>query len=125
MLVQRAIWAAIAASTAIYALIIFMIAGNPQGPLGDAFRAPLIVPLYIMAAIAFVAGLIVPAILRTAPDRLRMIMALAIFESSAVFGLMAAFLGHDWRLYVAPWVLALVGFSRVFPTGEPAIDSRR
>ena len=124
MQLQRFIWAGIAGSTAIYALIIFMVAGNPQGTLDSAFRLPLIVPLYILAAAAFAAGFVAPMIVRSGPPRVRMIVALAVFDMCAIFGLIAAFIGHDWRLYVAPWVLALIGFSRVFPTGEPAIDSR-
>jgi hypothetical protein len=47
-----------------------------------------------------------------------MITALAVFEACAIFGLLAAFMMKDWRLCLAPWALALLGFIREFPRGE-------
>jgi hypothetical protein len=32
-----------------------------------------------------------------------------------IFGLVAAFLTKDWRLYLFPWALAIVGFIRELP----------
>ena len=56
--------------------------------------------------------------LKHAPARTRMIMSLAIFESCAIFGLVSTFLLQDWRLYLAPWALAVIGFLRSWPSDD-------
>ena len=71
-----------------------------------------------MALFDFVLGWILPGTLKGRTSQERLVITMAIFESVAIFGLLAAFLTHDWRLYIGPWVLALVGFIRAFPRGE-------
>jgi hypothetical protein len=62
--------------------------------------------------------MIVPRFLTQSPQRLRMIVALAMFEACSIFGLVTVVLYKDWRLFVAPWVLSLIGFVREWPRDE-------
>ena len=36
-------------------------------------------------------------------------------EACCVFGVVAAMVLGDWRLFIAPWVLALFGFVTLYP----------
>jgi hypothetical protein len=47
-----------------------------------------------------------------------MIVAMAMFESCVIMGLIAAMLLKDWRLIIPTWIASLVGFMREFPRGE-------
>lgn len=116
---RRVIWLAIAFSTVIYAVIAYTEAPVPAGPLGDAFRNTTVLGLYGVAVAAFVTGFAVRAMLRDAPSRTRLVVSLAVFEACAIFGLLAVFLQRDWRLYLAPWALALIGFAAAWPSDEP------
>ena len=108
------IWFAIVNSTVIYFILAFTMGGQP-GDFDQNARSPNVLVLYALALAAFVAGwLIVPRIV-TGDAQTRMIVALAVFEACAILGLVAAFLTSDWRVYVGPWALALLGFIREFP----------
>lgn len=113
-------WAAIAFSTVIYAVILVFLVKTPRrfASFDAAFRSPLVIGLYIMAAASFLAGFVWPMLVKTAIPRVNMIISLTFFEGCAIFGLMAAFIAGDWRLYLAPWVVALLGFAREFPAAE-------
>ena len=67
----------------------------------------------------FLATIFPNAFMKETQPRQRLIVALALYESAAIYGLIAAFLKLDWRLYFVPWAIAVLGFIRVFPTGEP------
>lgn len=112
---QKVLWFAIVCSTVIYALIAFTIAGQPQGTFDAAFQRTEVFVLYGLAVAAFVAAMILP---RALPPQARFVATLAIFESCAIFGLVAAFLVRDYRLYVGPWALAVIGFLKAFPQTE-------
>lgn len=114
----KLIWFAIAFSTVVYAIIAYTTNPTPAGSFDAAVRNPVILILYLAALSSFAAATIIPKLLQRAPAQTRMILGLAIYESCAIFGLVAAFLGHDWRLYLGPWALALIGFMRVFPGNE-------
>jgi hypothetical protein len=115
---NRIVWFAIAFSTVIYAVLSYVLAPVPKQSYDAAVKNPLVLVLYFAALSSFVAGNIVPSLVKGAPARTRMILALAIFESCAIFGFVASFLLQDWRLYLAPWALAAIGFLRVWPSGE-------
>ncbi len=119
MQLERVIWFAIASSTLIYASIAILFGNPPRNPSFDqAVRTQVTLLLYGIAALEFVAATMITMLMRDRPPRVRMIIGLAMYEGCAIFGLVAAFLGHDWRLYIAPWGLAVIGFIRVFPAGE-------
>jgi hypothetical protein len=116
------IWMGIAMSTVIYLVLAYTLSGE-AGESEKLAREQYVPVLYGLAGAMFIIGwFVVRRVIRNAPEQTRMIMALAVFESCAVFGLLGAFLTKDWRVYLFPWALALVGFIREFPragTTEP------
>jgi hypothetical protein len=121
MRIERVIWLAIFMSTLIYLLVVFLIAQKNSGvPYDAAVRGTEVLVLYAIALVSFLLGNFPPEQVRKQPPRFRMITRLAIFESCAVYGVVAAFMHEDWRLYLAPWALAIIGFVRVFPSNEPS-----
>lgn len=115
---ERILWGAIAFSTVIYAFLAWTIAPNPERPFESSVRDTVTMALYAAAVMMFVAAMIVPGMLQSANARLRMIVSLSMFEACAIFGLVAAMLHNDWRLYLPAWALALIGFVRVWPSSE-------
>jgi hypothetical protein len=116
---RKIIWFAIFASTFIYAVIVYS-TSKPDRTFEESFRQPLVIPMYVMAVVEFFLALVlVPKIVRSS-GRNRMIVSLAVYEACAIFGLMAAFIAHDWRLYLGPWALALIGFMREWPA-DPSV----
>jgi hypothetical protein len=119
MRILRIIWFGIAFSTVIYAVIVFLLGNPPRfASFDESMRDPLILMLYGLGAVVFVIATVMYRAYRNRPPQLRMIVALALYESVAVYGVIAAFMRHDYRLYLAPWALALIGFIRVFPAAE-------
>ena len=111
---QRIIWGAIVFSTVIYLFVAYSLAPVPVRPFQESVRTPITLAMYAAALAGFIAALVVPSMLQQ-PQRVKMIAALALFESCAVFGLMAAILHKDWRLYIPAWIAALIGFLREWP----------
>jgi hypothetical protein len=112
---QRIIWSAIAFSTILYAIIVYTAVPAPSAPFDESMQKPATLALYAAAFAAFVAGLVLPSLLTQSPSQQKLVLTMAIFESCAVFGLLAAFLAQDWRLYIPAWIAALAGFIRAWP----------
>lgn len=112
---QKILWGAIVFSTLIYVVIAYSLAPEPVRPFEESVRAPMTLGMYAAAFAMFVAALVLPARSSQSPARTKMILALALFESCAVLGLAAAFLQHDWRLIIPPWLASLIGFVREWP----------
>lgn len=113
---SKIIWFAIVFSTVIY-LAILIAVPPPQGSFDDAVKKPLTLILYVVALSMFIAALVVPNVLGRQGQQ-KMILALGLFEACAIQGLLAAFIAQDWRLYIAPWIVALIGMIREFPSAE-------
>jgi cytochrome c biogenesis factor len=96
-------------------------ASKPHAPFDQSVRSQNTLILYGMAVATFFAGTIVWTAFRNRPLQLRMVASMAVFESSAIFGLVAAFTANDWRLYVPAWFVTLIGFMRCFPS-DAAIE---
>lgn len=116
MQTQRILWGAIAFSTVLYAGIAYTLAPVPEQPFETSVRDTFTMLLYGMAVVMFFVAMIVPRRLPAAPPRMKMIVALALFEACAIFALVAAMVHHDWRLYLPGWALALIGFVREWPS---------
>lgn len=119
MTTDKILWGAMVVSTFVYFAIIYMLGKPVEGSFQEAFmrtQFPLI--LYGIAAVTFVMANILPARNR-GPARLKMVMALALFEACVIYGLVAAFLVKDWRLFIPTWILGLIGMLRVYPSDEP------
>ena len=113
---QRIIWFAIFMSTVIYLVVIKSVSLDASGDFDAVASQGPVAMLYLIAMIVFlVTWFVAPRLMAGKDARQRMIVQLALFESCAVFGLVAAFLVRDWRIYLAPWALAIAGFIRVFP----------
>lgn len=115
---MQMIWGAIVTSTVIYAGMAYWMAAQPSTTMETALRNPLVLGLYVASLGAFVMGIVLRRVLTTVSSQLRMIASLAVFETCAIFGFVAALLQHDWRLYLAPWALALLGFMLSRPSEE-------
>ncbi|HWW60625.1 MAG TPA: hypothetical protein VN181_04580 [Thermoanaerobaculia bacterium] len=113
---RKLIWFAIFASTLIYFIIVFIIAREPQRPFNDSLRLTFTFVLYGAALVTYAMSYIAPA--RIAQAQPRFIVRLALTEAVAIYGLLAAFLAHDWRLYIAPWAVAFIGFLQAWPSAE-------
>jgi hypothetical protein len=74
--------------------------------------------MYGAAFLSFIAAMLMAGRLPVNPPHRKMIVAMAMFEACAILGLVAAFMQHDWRLYVPTWIAALIGFVREFPRDE-------
>lgn len=112
----RVIWAAIVISTFIYAFILYFLSREwpDPGSFDEAVRNQRTLVLYGLAVFTFVIASILPRLLSN--KQLAWVPSLAMFEAPAIFGLLAAFLAQDWRLFIAPWVLSLIGFATRFPS---------
>ena len=116
------IWFGIVMSTVIYLVLAFQFSSAERRDFEQVVQQQLVTVLYGLALVSFIgAWFVVPRVVKSNPQT-RMICALAVFESCAIFGLIGAFMTQDWRVYIAPWVLALIGFMRELPraaAGEP------
>jgi hypothetical protein len=119
---KKIIWLAIVMSTFIYALMLYLLAQDwpAPGAFDEAVRKQLVLPLYIAAMVAFLAAFVLPRAFRD--PKPAWIASLALFESCAIFGLLAAFVNQDWRLFVPGWALSLLGFFIRFPFESSPAD---
>ena len=117
------IWFAIVMSTIIYAVIAYQLTTTGERTeIHERSRETIVPVLYGVALASFLgAWFVVPRVVKGNPQT-KMIVAMAVFESAAILGLVGAILAKDWRIYLLPWGLALIGFIRELPrdgTGEP------
>jgi len=115
---QKIIWFAIVFSTVIYFGVAYTMAPVPALPFEESVRGTFPLVLYTVAFVIFVAALVIPGLQQSLPRRQKIIMAMAMFEACAIMGFMAAILQKDWRLFMPPWIAALIGFIREFPRDE-------
>ena len=111
---RKIIWFALFASVLIYIFIAFQTSQeNAKQPFDDTIRSTTTLVLYALALLMFILGFALPRLVSV--KQVGWIMGLALFEAATIFGLLAAFLAHDWRLILAPAALTMVGFVRLFP----------
>jgi hypothetical protein len=115
----RVIFFAIIVSTVVYAVVVWAATDQriAAQSLEDELRSPVTLGLYAAAVVMFIMAFVVPT--RIPRRSARYIARWAMLESVAVFGLVDALIFNDWRLYLPPWIVALIGLSRAFPHGEP------
>ena len=115
---EKVIWVAIAFSTFVYLGVAYTLAPTPALPFEESVRGTFALVFYAVAFAIFITALVVPGLNPSLPRRTKMILAMALFEACAIMGLMAAILQKDWRLFIPPWIAALIGFFREWPGGE-------
>jgi hypothetical protein len=115
---KKIIWFAIVIASFIYATILYYLSRQwpAPGPFEKAFENQVVLILYGLSVLTFIFALF-PRLGN--PKQNAFIVSLALFESVAIYGFMAAFLARDWRLFIGPWVLALVGFMTRWPSTMP------
>jgi hypothetical protein len=136
--VARLLWVSMLLCVLIYGVIAAMVVGETDSPVpsaNDFFRDPAVLVLTMVAVAAFLFALLVPKFLfrsagtglaapaspstnLTLSQRLLglFIVQWAMMESIAIFGLLAAFLFLDLRLFVAFGVVSVIGFALTFPS---------
>jgi predicted permease len=121
---RRVIWLGILVSTFIYGgVIVIVTKPYPQLPLSDVLQQPFVLTLYGIGLVTYVASFLVSASMERRGKRdSAFIVRLVLLEAVTVYGLVAAFLVHDWRVFIPPFVLTFIGLARVFPS--PTVDGR-
>lgn len=114
---QRVIWAGLLASTFLYAFIAWFVVGTPAVDLRTEVLQPFMLVVYAVALTTYVTAFLFSGALarRGVARETTLIVKMAMLEAVTIFGLVAAFLAHDWRLILPTWALSLVGMLRSFP----------
>ncbi|MFL6245099.1 MAG: hypothetical protein ACJ74H_03670 [Thermoanaerobaculia bacterium] len=115
---QKIIWGALVFSSFIYVLLAYMMAPNPERSFSESASATMTLALYGAAFACFLVAMVIPAMLVSTPPRVKMLVAMAMFEACVIMGLIAATVLKDWRLIVPAWIASLIGFMREFPSSE-------
>ena len=115
---QKIIWGALFFSSFIYVGIAYSLSPDPARPFSESVMQTMALTAFGVAFAAFIAAMVIPSLLVSAPQRLKMIVAMAMFESCVIMGLIAAMLLKDWRLIIPTWIASLVGFMREYPRDE-------
>ena len=107
------VWVGLVVASCIYGVIDWIVI-RPQVRLNGfeaEIRSPLVLVLYGAAVATFLGALMI------VPGRRRekFIARLALFEAVTIFGLIAAFVTNDWRLFLPGWALAALGFVQTLP----------
>ena len=107
------IWVGLFIASCIYGVIDYVVIGPlvPLRTFEEELRSPLVLALYGAAALAFLGGFSLTGTRRQNIFTMR----LALFETCAIFGLIAAFVTNDWRLFLPAWALAALGFLQTLP----------
>lgn len=105
----QVIYVGILMSTLIYAVIAWTSANaGHTKTLTQELRDPLTIGLYATAAVAFLAVMVTRA-------RRLLVVRWAMLEVPCLIGLIVALLYGDWRLFAAPWALALAALIVLYP----------
>jgi hypothetical protein len=130
------LWGAMIFSVALYGVIARVaVPEQNKQPLSEALENVVVLTLYGIGVLSFLLGIWIPRLLQKSsepgimpsmgPDASltpRLMPAFtvqyAIFESVAIYGLIAAFLQQDWRLFIGPAALSIAGFLIAAPTEE-------
>jgi len=114
------IWFALTVSVTLYGVIAYVMAPAGEQPFDAAFSNPIILALHIAGIGMFVMSFVLSSMLMKRSSNVRgaMIVRWAMIESAAVFGLLAAFIGNDVRLFIPLGALAIAGMLMAYPRSE-------
>ena len=112
-------------SVALYGVIAYVMAPVGEQPFDAAFSNPIILALRIAGIGMFAMSFILSSILmkRSANVRGAMLIRWAMIESAAVFGLLAAFIGNDVRLFIPLGARAIAGMLIAYPKREDSLSN--
>ena len=142
----RVIWFALLMSVVIYGVVAWVAVGSvPDGSFEEALANPTVIGLYAAGLGAFVMSFIISSAVHrrtamrgsapgpsasptgevlTVPPRTRvaLIVRWSMIEMSALFGLVAAFLTRDPRVFLPMGLLAVAGMLLNYPSDERLRD---
>ena len=114
--VRRIVWFAILGSTVIYAVVAFLVV--PRGerePVGALARDPSAIGAIVVAAALFVTAFWAGSYLRNRDADRAFFVMVALLEAVCLTGLVGAFRADDWRLFIIPWSLSMIGMVYAWP----------
>jgi amino acid permease len=114
--VHRTIWLAILISTFVYIIVLLTaVPHTPRGPVAALETDPGAIAVIVIAAALFATAFWAGAIIRPRDADRAFFVTLALLDSVCVVGLVGAFRAGDWRIFVLPWLLSIVGLIGVYP----------
>ena len=120
----RIIWFALLTSIVVYFVVAFVAIPTPvDEPFQAGFSDMVTVVLYFVAAVTFALAFVIPSMIarrEPSPERTRLafILRWAMIEATAIYGLIAAFLRQNPRLFIPLGVLAVAGMLISYPRGR-------
>ena len=139
----RVIWFALMMTLVIYAIICFtVLRPATTAPLEETFRNPIVIALHVVAIADLLMSFIMPRnILRrnasaprapqypsvdpvvTPAIRTAMILRWALIECVAIFGLLAAFMVHDSRVFLPLLAVSAAAMLMAYPSDNALRDA--
>jgi hypothetical protein len=108
------VWLAITFAVVIYGVVAWMVVGpKSTGPI--RWTDPIILVLHVAGIATTIAAFLVPI-----SEPKRYILRWALLDSTAIFGLIAAFLGSHWQLVIPLGLVALAGLLLSHPSQAEA-----
>lgn len=117
----RVIWIALTISIVLYGVIAFIavLPSEPAQPFDAFFSNPIILGAHVMGLTMLIMSFVIPPVLsRRGPKPQSFVIRWAMIESAAIFGLVAAFIGEDPRLFLPLGALAIAAILLAFPPRE-------
>jgi hypothetical protein len=112
----RILWLALTTSIVLYGVIAYVVVPMGAQPFDDAMSNPMILALHIAGLGMFVMSFVASSVLlKNSNRRVASIIRWAMIEAAAVFGLVAAFLSQDLRLFLPLGALAIAGMFMAYP----------
>lgn len=113
--VHRIVWFAILFSMLVYAALLPIVSRGSREPAGTLARDPSAIGVIVVAAVLFVTAFWASSWLRNRDAGRAFFVMLALLDSVSLVGLAGAFRTGDWRLFVVPWCLSMIGMVYAWP----------
>ena len=116
---KRTLWYAIFFTTLVYAALAFIVAHRHSTP-AMSLASPNDIAVIVVAALLFTISFGVGPVLKVRDVARGYFVTLALLETVCLVGLVGAFRTGDWRVFVAPWCLSMIGMIYAYPrASEP------
>ncbi len=109
---ERILWFAILLSTLVYAVLAVVLSHGPTMPARALVTDPQDLAVTIVATVLFVTAFWAGSRFKDARGYFAM---LALLESACVAGLVGALKSGDWRVFVVPFCLSMIGMIYAYP----------
>ena len=113
---QRILWTAILFSTFVYAgVAAFVARQNAHGSIRSLLSNPRDLAPIVVAAVLFLTAFWAASLLRGRDAGRAFFVLLALLDAVCLAGLVGAFRAGDWRVFILPWCLAMIGMIFAWP----------